>query len=77
MSWKWNSTWNGNEELDIKVGMRFLCMIIITLLIEYAWSVLVRNSLKSLGEISGSCFSGQDVIPWPLLVGVHGGAPSI
>jgi len=39
------------------------------------WSV--RNSLKSLGGISGSCFSSQDVIPWPLLVGVHGGAPSI
>jgi len=39
------------------------------------WSV--RNSLKALGEISGSCFSGRDVIPWPLLVGVHGGAPSI
>jgi len=39
------------------------------------WSVC--NSLKSLGEISGSCFSGRDVIPWPLLVGVHGGAPSI
>jgi len=33
--------------------------------------------LESLGEISGSCFSGRDVIPWPLLVGVHGGAPSI
>jgi len=32
---------------------------------------------KSLGGISGSCFSGQDVIPWPLLVGVHGGTPSI
>jgi len=39
------------------------------------WSV--RNSLKSLGETSGSCFNGRDVIPWPLLVGVHGGAPSI
>jgi len=26
------------------------------------WSV--RNSLKSLVEISGSCFSGRDVIPW-------------
>jgi len=39
------------------------------------WSV--HNSLKFLGEISGSCFSGRDVIPWPLLVGVYGGAPSI
>jgi len=36
------------------------------------WSM--RNSLKSLGEILGSCFSGRDVILWPLLVGVHGGA---
>jgi len=39
------------------------------------WSV--RNSLKSLGGVSGSRFSGRDVIPWLLLVGVHGGAPSI
>jgi len=39
------------------------------------WSVC--NFLKSLGEISGLCFSGRDVIPWALLVGVHGGAPSI
>jgi len=39
------------------------------------WSM--RNSLKSVDGISGSCFSGRDVIPWPLLVGVHGGAPSI
>jgi len=39
------------------------------------WSV--RKSLRSLGGISGSCFSGRDVSPWPLLVGVHGGAPSI
>jgi len=39
------------------------------------WSV--RNSLKSLSGISRSYFSGRDVIPWPLLVGVHGGAPFI
>jgi len=25
----------------------------------------------------GLRFSGRDIIPWPLLVGVHGGAPSI
>jgi len=42
----------------MKIGMRVLCMIIINLLIEYAWFVLVRNSLESLGEISRSCFSG-------------------
>jgi len=39
------------------------------------WSVC--NPLESLGEILGSCFSGRDVIPRLLLVGVHGGAPSI
>jgi len=39
------------------------------------WSV--HKSLRSLGGISRLCFSGRDVIPWPLLVGVHGGAPSI
>jgi len=32
---------------------------------------------KSLGGIPGSCFNGRDVIPWPMLVGVHGGALSI
>jgi len=37
----------------------------------------VHKSLRSLGGISGSCFNGRDIIPWPLLVGVHGGAPSI
>jgi len=25
----------------------------------------------------GLRFSGRDVIPWPLLVGVHGGAPFV
>jgi len=39
------------------------------------WSV--HNSLKSLGGTLRSCFSGRDVIPWPLLVGAHGGSPSI
>jgi len=37
----------------------------------------MRNSLRSLGGILGSCFSGRDVIPWPLLVDVYGSAPSI
>jgi len=41
-----NSTWNMNEDLVIKVGMRVMCMINITLLIEYVWSVLVRNSMS-------------------------------
>jgi len=30
-----------------------MCMINITWLIEHDWSVSVRNSFKSLGEISG------------------------
>jgi len=38
---------------------------------------LMRNSSKYLGGVSRSRFSGRDVIPWPLLVGVPGGAPSI
>jgi len=28
-------------------------------------------------RLPGPRFSGRDVIPWSLLVGVHGGAPSI
>jgi len=58
--------------------MGYICVmnILLTCLIMFGpWSV--RNSLKSLGEVSGSCFNGRDVISWPLLVGVHGGAPSI
>jgi len=64
----------------MEVGMRFLCMIYVSIawLFVYIFGMgLVRNSFKSLGGILGSCFSGRDVIPWPLLVGVHGGAPSI
>jgi len=52
-------------------------MINIVRLFEHGWLWSVHKSLKSLREISVSCFSGRDVIPWPLLVGVHGGAPSI
>jgi len=61
----------------VKFGMRYLyvhvkysCLIMIG-----PW--LVHNSLKSLGGVSWSCFSGRDIIPWPLLEGVYGGAPSI
>ena len=52
-------------------------MLIPFLFIEYDWSVSVRNPLKSLGGVLGSRFSVRNVIPWPLLVGFHGGAPSI
>jgi len=57
--------------------MRFISMINITVCLNMYSMWSVRNSLEFLGEISGLCFSGRDVIPWPLLVGVHGGAPSI
>jgi len=60
----------------VKFGMRYLYVHVKYCLIMIGpWSV--RNSLNSLGGVSGSCFSGRDVIPWPLLVGVCGGAPSI
>jgi len=57
--------------------MRFISMINIAVCLNMYSMWSVRNSLESLCEISGSYFSGRDVIPWPLLVGVHGGAPSI
>jgi len=74
--------WNGfNMEhvwgWIIKVGMRFISMINITVCLNMYSMWSVGNSLESLGEISRSCFSGRDVIPWPLLMGVHDGAPSI
>jgi len=76
MSWHEFHVWY-EWGLVIGIGRKF-----------YAWWVffhylimiglwLVRNSLESLGEISGSCFSGRYVISWPLLVGIHGGALSI
>jgi len=41
-----DSTWNMNEDLVIKVGMRVMCMINITLLVVYVWSRSVRNSMS-------------------------------
>ncbi|QCD99716.1 hypothetical protein DEO72_LG7g1001 [Vigna unguiculata] len=48
-------------------------------LLEFALSLLRTNSnpTPTPREASGSCFSGRDVIPWPLLVGVYGSAPSV
>ena len=62
MAWYWyevkfyihglgRMSWNGfnmehGMDLVIKVGMRVMCMINITLLIEYVWSVSVRNSMS-------------------------------
>jgi len=59
--------WHGfNMEYEWKVvtnvDIRFECMIIIIWLFECIWYVSVRNSSKSLGEVSRSCFSGRDVI---------------
>jgi len=81
-SWDWwkrryNPTWNTNENLVTDVDPRFECMINVSWLYEYIWYESVRNSLEFLGETSRSCFSGRDIISWPLLMGIHGGAPSI
>jgi len=47
------------------VGMKFLCMVyvFISWLFIYVGKWSVRNPLESLGEASGSWFSGRDVIP--------------
>ena len=68
----------GNDRrLDIKVGMRCICMINITRLVEYDLCVVRRNSLKSLGEISGWCLSWSGRNSMTPVSGSHGGAPSI
>jgi len=61
------------------ISMKFLCMmyVCISWLFIYIGKWSVRNPLESLGETSGSCFSGRDVIPWPLSVGVHDGVPFV
>jgi len=76
-SWYWLTCDTGGLFMD--VGMNLLCMVYVftSWLIIYVGKWSVRNPLESLGEASGSCFSGRDVIPWPLLVGVCGGAPSV
>jgi len=51
------------RKVVINEEMRFECMIIVIWLFKYIWYLSVRNSLKSLGEVPGSCFSGLDVIP--------------
>jgi len=44
---------------------------------DYDWSVLVRNSLESLGETFRVALQWSERNSMALLVGVHGGAPSI
>jgi len=44
----------GSERGLVEKGWHeVMCMINITWLIEHDWSMSVRNSLKSLGQISG------------------------
>ncbi|QCE03958.1 hypothetical protein DEO72_LG8g1990 [Vigna unguiculata] len=43
----------------------------------YNAGLVLSICTKGLVRLSGARFSGRDVIPWPLLVGVHGGAPSV
>jgi len=38
---------------------------------------LGRNSMSLEVRLHGGASISRNVIPWPLLVGVHGGAPSI
>jgi len=63
--WYWLTcdTWG----LFMAIGMNLLCMVYVftSWLIIYVGKWSVRNPLESLGEASGSCFSGQDVIQWP------------
>jgi len=47
------------------------------LLFYECWSVSACNSLGSLGEISGVTLQWSGRNPMALLVGVHGGAPSV
>jgi len=84
---RWNSIFVNWQE---GVGMNFTCEMNEDWLQRLAWNLYVwwvslyclimiglwsvRKSSKSLGEISGSCFNGWDIIPWPLLVEAHGGA---
>jgi len=76
-SWYWLTcdTWR----LFMVVGMNLLCMVYVftSWLIIYVGKWSVHNPLESLGEASRSCFNGRDVVPWPLLVGAYGGAPSV
>jgi len=59
MEYKWKVVTN--------VDVRFECMIIIIWLFECIWYVSVRNSLKSLAEVLGLCFSGRHVISMALV----------
>jgi len=51
----------------MRIGYRdwyeIIGMMSIPLLLIMIGPRSMRNFLKSLGEISGSCFSGRDVIP--------------
>jgi len=61
------------------VGMNLPCMVyvIISLLIYDCWSVSACNSLGSLGETSRAALQWSGRNSMVLLVGVHGGAPSV
>jgi len=67
------------KSVDLKVGT-----INIYMRSEYLLGCAVvscmRQCISLWGlsvRLSGLRFSVWDVIPWPLLVGVHGGAPSV
>jgi len=76
-SWYWFDMWYMRVVYRCWYEFSIHGVYVISWLIIYVDKWSVRNPLESLGEASGSCFSGRDVIPWPLLVGVHSGAPSV
>ena len=64
--------------LVIKFGMRLVCMMNT----YFGWRNMIciwleRNSMSLWVRPHGGASVGRDVILWPLLVGVHGGASSI
>jgi len=63
--------------MDVCMKFLYMMYVFISWPFIYVGKWSVRNPLESLGGASGSCFNGRDVIPWPLLVGVYGGAPSV
>ena len=67
------------QSVDLKVGTINIYMRS-EYLLGYAVVSCMRQCISPWGlsvRLSGLRFSGRDVIPWPLLVGVDGGAPSV
>jgi len=84
--WFVKNEWNGSNMKYkwgwiVKVDMIYIYIYIPVRVkyywFDYDWSVLVRNSLESLGETFRVALQWSERNSMALLVGVHGGAPSI